>query len=123
MANITFRYGREDLLKALADRRGVNLSTLMRSLADAALASEGFAVADTQYALVADGAVVIHNEVPILSYRPFPDDRGEWFPVENEDTEPFNAAQHWRLKPLPLRVDGERVIRTYPVVPKSMEHA
>ncbi|MGY4160497.1 hypothetical protein ACVINW_006339 [Bradyrhizobium sp. USDA 4461] len=115
---VRFQYGRQDLLKALADRRGVNLSTLMRSLADAALASEGFAVADQQYALVTPG-----GEVLTTSYRIAADDRGQWLPIENEDSAPFDPAQHWRLKPLPLRVDGERVVRTYPVALKSQEHA
>ncbi|MCP1758027.1 hypothetical protein [Bradyrhizobium elkanii] len=121
---VRFQYSRQDLLKSLADRRGVNLTTLMRSLADAALAAEGFAVAEQQYALVHAGELMLSREGhAITTFRPFPDERGEWLPIENEDTQPFDPAQHWRLKPLPLRVDGERVVRTYPVVAKSQEHA
>ncbi|WP_407146344.1 hypothetical protein [Bradyrhizobium sp. ORS 86] len=121
MPEVSFRYPRADLLRALADRRGTTVSTLVRSLADAALEAEGFAVGvglpGTQYALVANG------EILALTFRPVRDDRGEWLPIENEDSSPFDPALHWRLKPLPLRVDGDRVVRTYPVVAKSMEQA
>ncbi|QOZ34426.1 hypothetical protein [Bradyrhizobium sp. CCBAU 53421] len=123
MAEVRFQYSRQDLLKSLADRRGVNLSMLMRSLADSALAADGFPVAETQYALVVDGDVLMHGDHPVMSYRPTADDRGVWLPIENEDSIPFDPALHWRLKQLPLRVDGERVVRTYPVVAKSQEHA
>ena len=44
-----------------------------------------------------------------------------WLPIENRDREPFDAARHWRLKPLPLRVEGEVVVREYPVVSKALE--
>lgn len=71
-----------------------------------------------QYALVAPGGNVLAT-----SFRIAADDRGQWLPIENEDMQPFDPAQHWRLKPLALRVDGERVVRTYPVVAKSQEHA
>jgi len=118
MAEVGFRYARADLLKAVAERRGVSLASLMRSLADSAVASEGFPIEEQQWALVVGGEIVS------VTFRPAKDDRGgEWLPIENEDNRPFDAALHWRLKPLPLRVDGDRVVRTYPVVPKSMEHA
>lgn len=118
MPDIGFRYARADLLKAVADRRGMGLSTLLRSLADSALASEGFPVGEQQYCLVRDGELVS------TSFKPAKDeDGGVWLPIENEDNQPFDPAQHWRLKPLPLRLDGDRVVRTYPVVAKSQEHA
>ncbi|WP_339033620.1 hypothetical protein WHZ78_17605 [Bradyrhizobium symbiodeficiens] len=120
MPDIGFRYARADLLKALADRRGVGLSNLLRSLADAALASEGFPVGEQQYCLVRDGELVT------TSFKPAKDpDGGEWLPIENEDTEPFDSSKHWRLKPLPLRLDSARgiVVRTYPVIAKCQEHA
>ncbi|RXH15143.1 hypothetical protein [Bradyrhizobium guangzhouense] len=118
MPDVGFRYDRADLLKALADRRGVGLSTLLRSLADSALASEGFPIADQQYCLVRDGELIS------TSFKPTKEpDGGEWLPIENEDNAPFDPALHYRLKPLPLRLDGDRVVRVYPVVPKSMERA
>lgn len=118
MPDVGFRYDKADLLKAVADRRGMRLSTLLRSLADSALASEGFPVGEQQYCLVRDGELIT------TSFKPAKEpDGGEWLPIENEDNQPFDPALHWRLKPLPLRLDGERVVRVYPVVPKSMEHA
>lgn len=118
MPDIGFRYARADLLKAVADRRGMGLSTLLRSLADSALASEGFPVGEQQYCLVRNGELVT------TGFKPAKDpDGGVWLPIENEDNQPFDPAQHWRLKPLPLRLDGDRVVRTYPVVAKSQEHA
>lgn len=118
-----FRYAREELLKAAAQRKGLTVSAFLRSIADAALASEGFPVAEQQYALVAGGDVLQPNGVPITSFKPSSDDRGEWLPIENEDSQPFDAGKHWRLKPEPLRVDGDRVVRTFPVVAKSWVHA
>lgn len=118
MPDVSFRYARADLLKALAERKGMGLSTLLRSLADAALASEGFPVGEQQYCLVRGGELIM------TSFKPAKDDQGGvWLPVENDDNQPFDPALHWRLKPLPLRLDGERVIRIYPVVPKSMVYA
>ena len=50
-----------------------------------------------------------------------------WVPVVHEDSEPFDIAAHWRLAPLYALVDvdgkPDRVIVTFPVVPKSLEHA
>jgi hypothetical protein len=43
---VRFRYAREDLLRAVAERKGVSLTMLMRSLADSAVASEGLPEAE-----------------------------------------------------------------------------
>ncbi|QOG17912.1 hypothetical protein [Bradyrhizobium sp. SEMIA] len=116
MADVAFRYLRTDLLRAAAERKGLTVSAYLRSIADAALASEGFPVAEQQYCLVIDGELIS------TSFKPTKDERGgEWLPVENEDNQPFDPALHYRLKPLPLRLDGDRVVRVYPVVLK--EHA
>lgn len=123
MADLSFRYARADLLQSAAERRGVTVSAFLRSIADAALAADGFPVAETQYALVVDGEVLTHRDTPATTFKPAADDRGVWLPIENEDSIQFDPALHWRLKPLPLRVDGERVVRTYPIVAKSQEHA
>ena len=115
-----FRYAREELLKAAAERKGLSVAAYLRSITDAALASEGFSVGEQQYCLVIDGELIA------TSFKPSKDDRGgEWLPIENEDTEPFDPAKHWRLKPLPLRLDANRgiVVRTYPVIEKCQEHA
>lgn len=120
MPEVGFRYARADLLRTVAERKGMSLSTLLRSLADSAVASEGFPVGEQQYCLVRDGELIL------TSFKPAKDpDGGEWLPIENEDTEPFDPAKHWRMKPLPLRLDVERgvVLRVYPVIPKCQEHA
>jgi predicted transcriptional regulator len=56
-----------------------------------------------------------------------PDDGNVWVPVVHEDSEPFDIARHWRLVPHYTLVDvygtPDRVICTYPVVPKSPEFA
>jgi hypothetical protein len=71
---------------------------------------------EQQYCLVRDGELIA------TSFKPSKDeDGGAWLPIENEDNQPFDPSLHWRLKPLPLRLDGDRVVRVYPVVPK--EHA
>lgn len=110
-----FRYAREELLKAAAERKGLTVSAYLRSIADAALASEGFPVAEQQYCLVRGGELIL------TSFKPAKDpDGGEWLPIENIDEPgPFNPETHWRLKPLPLRLDGDRVVRVYPTVLKS----
>jgi len=131
MTEVRFRYAREDLLRAVADRKGLSLTMLLRSLADSALASEGFPVGEREWALVANGTVrlITRGAKPDLadsSHHPAgysPVDGDVWLPIVNADSESFDTAQHYRLPPLPLRVDGERVVRVYPVVPKSWEHA
>lgn len=115
-----FRYAREDLLKAAAERKGLPVAAYLRSITDAALASEGFSIGEQQYCLVRGGELIS------TSFKPAKDpDGGEWLPIENEDTEPFDPAKHWRMKPLPLRLDAQRgiVVRTYPVIAKCMDHA
>jgi hypothetical protein len=74
-----------------------------------------------QYALVSPQGEIIS----IPTYKPDLGDtrRGMWLPVINIDSEPLDPAKHWRLAPLPLRLDGDRVVREYPVVVKSWEHA
>jgi len=118
-----FRYAREDLLKVAAERKGLTVSAYLRSIADAALASEGFPVGEQQYCLVKDGELLATSFKPSKSDIDRLGGDAAWLPIENEDNAPFDPAKHWRLKPLPLRLDGDRVVRTYPVVVKSMEHA
>jgi hypothetical protein len=45
-----------------------------------------------------------------------------WLPVKHEDSEPFDAAQHWRLAPV-YSIEADCVRCCYPVVSKSLEHA
>jgi hypothetical protein len=43
-----------------------------------------------------------------------------WLPVVHVDSEPFDAALHWRLTPV-YSIDANRVVCTYHVVAKSLE--
>jgi len=43
------------------------------------------------------------------------DDGGEWLPIVNMDSRPFDYAKDYRLKPFLVR-DGERVCRVFPVI-------
>jgi hypothetical protein len=84
-------------------------------------------MSEIQYALVTSAGQIMGP----LTFKPCPMDQVKegtpadavWLPIVNRDSEPFDPAQHWRMKPLPLRVEGETVIREYPVVLKSQEHA
>lgn len=97
---------------------------IRQALVDRLQADGGSPVGEQQYCLVKDG------ELLATSFKPSKSDierlgGGQWLPVENEDTEPFDPAKHWRMKPLPLRLDSARgiVVRTYPVITKCQEHA
>jgi hypothetical protein len=77
-----------------------------------------------QYALVENGSLALvgpanNRRIAIVTQLDEGDPR-TWLPVENEDSEPFDRARHWRLAPT-YRVDGDRVVRTYPVIAKSLE--
>jgi hypothetical protein len=83
-----------------------------------------------QWALVSCDQIMVvrFGEKPDLSDARFhpadyaPGDGDRWLPVVNVDSEPLDRKLHWRLDPLPLRIDGDRVMREYPVVLKSWEH-
>jgi hypothetical protein len=83
-----------------------------------------------QWALVSGDQILVmrFGEKPDLSDARFhpagyaPGDGDRWLPVVNVDSEPLDRKLHWRLDPLPLRIDGDRVVREYPVVLKSWEH-
>jgi hypothetical protein len=68
-----------------------------------------------RYARIEDGQIVD------MGYHDAkPDDGRTWLPVVHVDSEPFNIVRHWRLNP-EARLDGDRVVVTYPVVSKSQE--
>lgn len=91
---------------------------IRQALVDRLQADGGSPLGEQQYCLVIDGELIA------TSFKPAKDDRGGvWLPIENEDNQPFDPALHWRLQPLPLRLDGDRVVRTYPVIAKCQEHA
>lgn len=84
-----------------------------------------------QYALVHGGTVLLLSKA--MTAPPDADDfppnypaDSQWLRVENVDSQPFNAAQHWRLEPryeVTSDTTGDHVSRVYPVVRKSWEHA
>lgn len=86
-------------------------------------------LAPAQWALVCDGELVVGPHgcpittvdptAPVQTANAAANERGEWWPIANEDTDPFDAARHYRLTPLPLRVDGARVVRTFQIVERA----
>jgi hypothetical protein len=54
-------------------------------------------------------------------YVPREGDR--WLPIVYADSEPFDAKTHWRGSPYVTRIAADRVVREFPVVAKSLEHA
>ena len=136
MESATFRSTNVETYKAAATRRGLRLSDWLREAADSALKAEGFSTGspEQQYALVASGElvtgprgdqVVTSKPHPISEATMFPGcpAGAAWLPIENRYSAPFDPAQHWLLKPLPLQVEGDVVVRLYPVIVKCQEHA
>jgi hypothetical protein len=79
-----------------------------------------------RYALVTTSGDILAMSYHDAKPEPGPADRGGvWLPVIHEDSEPFDIAAHWRLAPLVTVVDVygrlDRVVVTYPVIPKSLE--
>lgn len=81
------------------------------------------------YALVSNGrvlTVVSYSAKPDLSdanHWPagyVPADGDAWLPIVHVDSEPFDGALHWRLPHL-VRIEADRVVREFPVIPKSLE--
>jgi hypothetical protein len=54
--------------------------------------------AEQQYALVRNGALVVHREHPITTFHPAEDLRGDWLPIVNEDSEPFDPSNWFVAK-------------------------
>jgi hypothetical protein len=104
-----------------ARRRGSKPSEWIRQAVLAALRADGVdPVQEQQYALCSHGELVLGLHGPITSFRPQHDDRGTWLPISNVDSGPFDAAKHYRLKPLPLHIDRDRVVREYPIITKDL---
>jgi hypothetical protein len=84
---------------------------------------------DRQFGLVRGGYLVMEGGLPVIA-GPMPLPPSEfsarfpadckWWPLVNADSQPFDAAKHWRLKPVYFAEDRQ-VIRLYPVVTKSVE--
>lgn len=115
------------LVDQAAQRRGTKPSEYIRRSVTESLERDGFRIEPQQYALVEGGSLVLKTDraggppVPVIVTKIDGDTR-TWLPVENEDTQAFDAKLHWRLAPH-YRVEDSRVVRVYPVVLKSMENA
>ena len=119
----------------------------LRSAIRTALAFDGFDLpvtvqppaGDPEWALVARGEpdrIVqiwcgakpdIADRELLAGATTLPGEGDAWVPLENADTEPFDAARHYRLKPfyeiVAVYDKPDRVRRVYPIVEKSWEHA
>lgn len=51
--------------------------------------------------------------------KPADEDRGTWLPMVYADAAPFDPDKHYRLAPEPPFVEGNKVIRRYPVIDKG----
>lgn len=112
------------LVAEAAERAGCKSSTWARQTLYAALRTQGF----DPTGMPADGgtgvhqwALVIGDEVRSLHHsddKPADEQGGRWLPVVYADSQPFDPDLHYRLIPW-MRVEADRVARTYPVVAKS----
>jgi hypothetical protein len=114
------------LIELAAQSRCMTPSEYIRRCVIERLRADGFNIEPQQYALVENGSLALvgranNQRIAIVTELDEGDAR-TWLPVETEDSEPFDPVRHWRLAPT-YRVDGERVVRTYPIVLKSLEHA
>jgi len=119
------------LVERAAQRRGQKPSEYVRQALLTGLRLDGFDPADIaprdagslynvtpdgrHWALVADGTVKAWQRS--IECPPAEPD-GLWLPIDYEDSQPFDPAEHYRLSPM-LRIEADRVVRTYPVIPKS----
>ena len=83
------------------------------------------------YALVSGGRVlqvVNYSAEPDLADKDHhpagyvPQEGDAWLPIVHVDSEPYDAALHWRLSHI-VRIEADRVVREFPVVAKSLEFA
>jgi hypothetical protein len=123
------------LLEAISDaarQRGVTASAWLREAATTLARFEGTLPtiasrsAGELYDRDADGrqrwARIENGEIKSITHSDAKPDSRAWVPIVHEDSEPFDIATQWRLKPH-FVIDADRVICTFPVVPKSWEHA
>jgi hypothetical protein len=112
------------MVASASERYGSQTSQYVRQAVYERLRADGFDPVEPpqQFALVDAGQLVLRAGAPVVITKLDPDDSRTWLPIETEDSEPFDARLHWREKPT-YRVDGGRVVRTYPIVPKSLERA
>lgn len=133
-----------DMIEQAAKSKGTRPAEYIRQTLHAGLKADGFDLAlisrdagtlydkldgMMRYALVSDGRVLVETRPGLKpdlmdnSFHPVgyvPRDGDAWLPIYHVDSEPFDAAIHWRL-PYVTRVEADRVVREFPIVPKSLE--
>jgi hypothetical protein len=64
------------------------------------------------------------DQIKAVSYHDgLPEQDGRtWLPVKHFDSETFDAALHWRLKPI-ITIQNDFVRCEYPIAPKHGGHA
>ncbi|WP_375791055.1 hypothetical protein ACE102_01265 [Bradyrhizobium sp. vgs-9] len=105
----------------------VRQSVVRQLEADGIAVSHSVPDAGSLYDRLSDGrqryALIVGDDIAgITYYDSKPEDGRNWIPVVHVDSEPFDAARHWRLAPV-YAIETGRVVCTYPVVAKSLEHA
>lgn len=121
------------LVEAAATRWGMKSTEYVRSALVERLERDGFSVATSPASRsagdlydVLEGrqrfALIEGDTVVTMDYRAERPSIGDWRPVRHQDSEPFDIATKWRLKPV-ARIEADRVVVTYPVVDKAMELA
>jgi hypothetical protein len=122
-------------LKAMdtaANKRGMKAAEWLRNAVATGLALDGVSVEPRDagslynvidgmrhWALVKDGTVGVWIRA---AYKPADEQGGVWLPIEYEDSAPFDERRQYRLAPI-THLEPHRVVRTYPIVLKSEEHA
>ncbi len=128
------------LLDNVAQAKGSNASEYARQAIAEALERDGADLAKATRAKTAGElydsrieqgqpqrryALIVGDHIDGCSYhadKPEDQPGRRWLPVFHEDSQPFDAARHWRLTP-EFQLDGDRVVALYPVVAKSLELA
>lgn len=117
-----------DMVARAAKAKGTRPAEYVRQTLLAGLRADGFDPtardAGSLYDVVEGKqryALIVGDDIAGISYHDVkPEDGRTWLPVEHVDSEPFDAARHWRLAPV-YTIEAGRVLCTYPIVPKALE--
>ncbi|MDE5460197.1 hypothetical protein [Bradyrhizobium sp. CSS354] len=116
-----------DMIERAATSKGTRPAEYIRQTLLAGLRADGFdpTAAGSLYDIVEGKqryALVVGDDIAGITYHHAkPEDGRTWLPVVHVDSEPFDIARHWRLTPV-YSIEGGRVVCTYPIVSKTLEH-
>ncbi|ANW02252.1 hypothetical protein LMTR13_20850 [Bradyrhizobium icense] len=112
-----------------AAKRGGLTSQYIRQAVYGALRADGYEPTAIPANGNADGAgpdswALVDGSNNVLGFgkfdaKPADDDRGTWLPMIYADAAPFDPDKHYRLAPDQPFVEGNKVIRRYPVIDKG----